>query len=641
MRLLQFKSLRTKLVVSFLLLTLVPLATLTYLAGSKSRSALTEKSGDFLQTEAQETIDKIDRNWFERYGDVQAFAFNPMALGTTEEVTTAANTYADLYDLYDLLIVADATTGEIIGVNTADLNGDPIESASLVGTSVSGEAWFEDARVAEAGTTIVGTPVNDAQVQEVYGADAGMSMYFSAPIFDADGKVARVWTNRASINRVVGEIATSADAAMHDKGVDGIEITVVDANSVVIADSEGEHVGEKISGAGIEAIAEGESGYVSEGSNVVGFAPSIGALGFSSGFGVEVIQDASIAQAAATSLQNSLLVLALVTLVVVALIAIWVSNGIAKPVRKASEVLATVAGGDLTVRLDVTSKDEVGRMAAALNTTVEKVGTAVGAISQNADALAGASEELTGVSYQLAAGAEETSVQAQMVASAAEEISGSINAMAAGAEEMTASVQEIARATDNVSRVAASAVQVTQTTNATVDLLGTSSAEIGDVIKLINSIAEQTNLLALNATIEAARAGDAGKGFAVVANEVKDLAQETAKATESIQQRVEAIQSHTGQVVAAMEQIEAVIVEISESQTTIAAAFEEQTATTHEIGRSANEAAAGSGEISANIHGVADAARQATEGATDAQRAASELSRMASELRELVSQFTY
>ncbi len=641
MKIIRFKSLRTKLVVSFLILTIVPLVALTLIAGGRSRDALTNMSGEFLQTSAQETVDKIDRNLFERYGDVQAFAFNPMAEGTSAEITEAANTYANLYDLYDLLIVADANTGEILGVNTADKDGEPIESASLVGTNVAGEDWFEQAKVAENGTSIVSEPVVDAQVQAVYGEGAGTSIYYSAPIFDADGNVVRVWTNRASVDRIVAEIAASAAADMHKKGLKTATIEVIDASSVTIASSAGKGVGSTLKSAAATSIANGKSGYTSHGKRIDGYAQSDGALGYVSGFGVVVSQDAAEAGAAASSLQNSLVVLALVVAGLVALIAIWLANGIVKPIRKASEVLSLVAKGDLTVRLASKSKDEVGRMADALNETLEKVGAAVGAIAHNADALSGASESLSGVSYQLASGAEESSAQAQLVATASEAVGAHINSMAAGAEEMTASVQEIARATENVSRVAASAVQVTQTTNATVGQLGTSSSEIGDVVRLINSIAEQTNLLALNATIEAARAGDAGKGFAVVANEVKELAQETAKATESISRRVDAIQAHTTQVVVAMEQIESVIVEISESQSTIAAAFEEQTATTHEIGRAANDAATGSTEISANITGVADAARSAAEGAIDAQRSAARLSEMASELTQLVGQFKY
>jgi methyl-accepting chemotaxis protein len=175
--------------------------------------------------------------------------------------------------------------------------------------------------------------------------------------------------------------------------------------------------------------------------------------------------------------------------------------------------------------------------------------------------------------------------------------------------------------------------------NVTINKLGESSAQIGHVIKVITSIAEQTNLLALNATIEAARAGEAGKGFAVVANEVKELAKETARATEEIGRKVAAIQGDTGSVVDAIAEIGRIIGQINEIQTTIATAVEEQTATTSEIGRNVQEAAKGSTEIAENISGVAQAAQSTSSGATETQASAGELSRMAGELKRLVGQF--
>src|SRR5262249_33251521 len=159
------------------------------------------------------------------------------------------------------------------------------------------------------------------------------------------------------------------------------------------------------------------------------------------------------------------------------------------------------------------------------------------------------------------------------------------------------------------------------------------------VVKVITSIAQQTNLLALNATIEAARAGEAGKGVAVVANEVKELAKQTAKATEDISRKIEAIQTHTQGAVEAIEQIGKIINQINDIQNTIASAVEEQTATTGEISRNVNEAARGSTEIAHNVTGVAQAARSTTEGAGDTKRSADELSRMAHDLQALVSQF--
>ena len=175
-----------------------------------------------------------------------------------------------------------------------------------------------------------------------------------------------------------------------------------------------------------------------------------------------------------------------------------------------------------------------------------------------------------------------------------------------------------------------------ESTNHTVAKLGESSAEIGNVVKVITSIAEQTNLLALNATIEAARAGEAGKGFAVVASEVKDLAQETARATEDISRRVEAIQSDTSNAVAAIGEISQIIARINDYQLTIASAVEEQTATTNEMSRSVSEAASGTTDIAANIGGVASATQATTATLAEADRTVTELATLADELQAAV-----
>ncbi len=304
-------------------------------------------------------------------------------------------------------------------------------------------------------------------------------------------------------------------------------------------------------------------------------------------------------------------------------------------------VVQAAAEGDLTRDVSVSGDDALGQMGRGLAGFFTGLRGSVGTIAGSSKQLSDAADGLQGVSQTLAANAEETSQQAVVVSAAAEEVSASVQTVAAGVEELSASVKEIAKNATDAADVATEGVEVAKITNATVAKLGESSAEIGKVIKTITSIAQQTNLLALNATIEAARAGAAGKGFAVVANEVKELAKETAKATEDISQKIEAIQSDTTGAVDAIDRISAIIGRVNEIQGTIALAVEEQRTTTNEIGRSIAEAARGSSEIAENITSVAEAARSTTVGASDAQTASEQLAGLAGELRQVVDGFQY
>jgi methyl-accepting chemotaxis protein len=318
----------------------------------------------------------------------------------------------------------------------------------------------------------------------------------------------------------------------------------------------------------------------------------------------------------------------------------WITvRRIIRPLGEVNAALARMADGDLTGTVIARSHDEVGTMSTSLNRAVGSVRSTVETLGGASHSLAAAAEQLSLTSNQIADSAGQASSQAVSVSASAEQIRRNVDTVSAGAEQMGASIREIAQNANQAAEVAGQAVTMAETTNQTVTKLGESSAEIGNVIKLITAIAEQTNLLALNATIEAARAGEMGKGFAVVASEVKDLAQETARATDNISARVTAIQADTGTAITAIGEIGGVIGRISDYQTTIAAAVEEQTATTGEMSRGVGEAAAGVGEIAAGIDTLAASAQHTTESVADSLRAATELARMSGELQTLVSAF--
>jgi len=335
-----------------------------------------------------------------------------------------------------------------------------------------------------------------------------------------------------------------------------------------------------------------------------------------------------------------LVAVTVITLLVVGL-GLRVARSITRPLRKSVDSLRSLASKDLTATLDITGNDELRDMADALNQAFGSLSEALASISGDSVTVEGAASELASISQQLHANATDSSNQAILVATAGEEVSANVSTVATAIEEMTASVSEIAGGSAEAALVAQEAVGLAARTSESVNRLGEASAEIGNVVNVITTIAEQTNLLALNATIEAARAGDSGKGFAVVANEVKELANETAKATDDIARRVAAVQAETQEAVASIEQIADIIGRINDHQTTIAGAIEEQVATTAEIGRSVAEAAAGTTQIAEGISAVATSSASTVDGITNAQASADGLAVVAANLRGLVAEFSY
>ena len=306
-----------------------------------------------------------------------------------------------------------------------------------------------------------------------------------------------------------------------------------------------------------------------------------------------------------------------------------------------SQTAIRIADGDLTSPVRIASRDEIGELAAATDSMRESFGAVLSELAAKASSLASASGELSSVSYEMSSTAEETSRQGSLVSTSSAQVSRSVEAVAVAVEQMGASIQEISKNTSEAARVAVLAASEAKATNATVNQLGASSLEIGNVVQVIDSIAQQTNLLALNATIEAARAGEAGKGFAVVANEVKELAKGTAAATKDIRHRIESIQTNTAAAVRAIGQISETIQQIKDISNTIASAVDEQLATTSEISRSLSEAARGSNEISSGVLSVAQAAKDTAVGSSSIEQAAGELARTAAEFRRVTTRFKY
>ena len=358
---------------------------------------------------------------------------------------------------------------------------------------------------------------------------------------------------------------------------------------------------------------------------------------------------------------------ALICAAAIVMMALFITRSITRPIVQGVRFAKAMAGGDFSQTLNIDQKDEIGILASALNDMTHRVGGMFKEIISGVDTLTASSTSLTEVSQILTGGAEKTSVRSDSVSASSEEMSGNLKSVAdamreatanlsivaSSSEEMSATIAEIAKNSERACSITGKAVSQAKDASATVGELGSSAQEIGKVTEVITEISEQTNLLALNATIEAARAGEAGKGFAVVANEIKELAKQTAEATQDIKNQVQGIQISSGGVVEAIRSISTVINEIDQNVSTIATAVEEQSVTTQEIARNVNQASEGIREVNENVSQSSSKANSITQdigevnqlteeiagSSSQVNRSAEGLSQLAGQLKELVGRF--
>ncbi len=371
--------------------------------------------------------------------------------------------------------------------------------------------------------------------------------------------------------------------------------------------------------------------------------------------------------AAIQTIKTTLFILVPISLLLCAIVIWVVRRQITHPLDQAVATTQAIARGELTHKLENLGNDEIGELRRALNDTSTQLRGIVGELATNAQALNRSAAELNDTAHTQSAAAEETTVQANTVAAAGEELSVNSKAMtalatqitqstssvAAAMEEMSSSIQEVARNCANESEIARKADAQARQTRELMGKLDDSARQIGKVVELINRIAEQTNLLALNATIEAASAGEAGRGFAVVANEVKELARQSASATEDIRKQVTLIQDNTGASIKSLEEVGKIIEQVSQISSSIAAAVEEQSATTSEIvgtihgvstatgtlSQNVKQTADGASEVARNIAGVSTAAADGARDAVKVSSSASELNALSAKLNQIVAKF--
>ena len=677
-------KMRGRVVLLLLAFGMIP-ALLLSAAFVAQRSNLRAEAMSRLVDTAANLNDTIDRNLFERYGDVQAFGLNTAAYdpanwrrpGADNPLVRVMNQYIAAYGVYKLSVLVDPQ-GAVLAVNDRDLAGKDIPTAAFYARSFATAPWLGKAMqgaflVGPEGLTgtVVEPPSRSDLVTAAYPGEDGYSIVFAAPVHDLSGALVGVWANFADFG-LVEQVVADSYRRLAASGSPGAQLLLLDSAGKVIVDDNpsartGPYrrdftvIGSPMPGMGSDtaaALAGAAGGIVMANprtgvEQAVGHARSQGAMGFP-GLGWSAVIRVPVAETFAIFNRietQGLVLLGLATAAILGFGA-WIGAGFARPiVRLAAAMRDLAAGAPLPTVPGENRRDEIGAMAAAVlvfrdnmaetdalrerqeaerRRAEDAKSAALKGMADNIEAAAsGAVQHMSTRATVMVADAdgvakatESVTASSASVASAAQQALGNAQAVAAATEQLSASVREISVQVATAATTTRRAAELGRTSQAAIQGLSEAAERVGTVVKLIADIASQTNLLALNATIEAARAGEAGKGFAVVASEVKLLAQQTANATDAIASQIGEMVAATTGAVATVQSIDAAVQEIDVTSGAIAAAIEEQAAATQEIARTVSQAADAARDVATLIGAVSEANAEASTRANNVRIAA-------------------
>lgn len=661
-----FRSISFRLMAIGFVSVLVPLATVGIISVSKSSDALMKLSKETVQIVAQDLSNLVNRTLSDEVKLAGTFSTAQNIIKHMSIITQngGENSPESVRILFDNLKKKFEKMGDsYLGIFVADTKGNIVTGVLEGGKEYKGINISESNDFARA-----------MKGEETFVGDVIISKVTGTPILTI------VSTIKSDQGQVIGVYGAVIKAEFFSHLISDRKIGetgygyMINGGGTVIAHPNQEYVLKLQASTlkGMESINSqmlaGKSGvesYVFNGIHKIGgFAP-VGINGWS----INVAQESKEFLRAASSIRNISLIVGFFTMLIVGIVIFLSSRAIVNPINSAVEGLKDIASGegDLTKRLNVRTKDEVGELARWFNIFMEKLQGIIRDISGGVQTLASSSTELSVISegmsvstgivsekaVAVAAASEEMSVSMSNVAVAMEQSAANTNMLATASEEMSSTISEIAINAEKARNISGQASQKATSASVNIDQLGLAANSIGKVIETISDISDQVNLLALNATIEAARAGEAGRGFAVVANEIKELARQTADASQDIKGKVEGIQRTTSVTVTQISEIAGVIVEVNEVVSTIAAAVEQQSAATKEIASNVAQVSAGIQEVNANVNqssgvvseissdiaGVSASMSDMSAGSNQVNTSAQELSRLSEQLRTMVDQF--